>query len=257
MYSISKVSISPLVTVWSANVAMLRGIAETSAATRDFTEMCTMRLHTTYGTSRFQLTQKQRADDEQEATMMKDLVLKNRSYRRFYEGVEVDSQTLRELVDLARLSASAANKQPLRYMLSCTKEKNALIFPTLVWAAYLKGWNGPSVGERPSAYIVVLADKEISATFNWDAGICSQSILLGAVEKGLGGCIIANINKPGLKQALNIPDTYEIVFVLALGKPKEKVVIGPVPASGDIKYWRDTEETHHVPKRSLEDLIIG
>ena len=82
-------------------------------------------------------------------------------------------------------------------------------------------------------------------------------MLLGAVEQGLGGCIIASVNKPSLKQALNIPDTYEIVFVLALGKPKEKVVIGPVPASGDIKYWRDTEETHHVPKRSLEDLIIG
>jgi nitroreductase len=198
-----------------------------------------------------------RTDDEQEAAVLKDLVLKNRSYRRFHEEVEVDCQTLRELVDLARLSASASNKQPLRYMLACTKEKNALIFPTLAWADYLKDWNGPSVGERPSAYIIVLADNEISTTFSWDAGICSQSILLGATEKGLGGCIIGSVNKPSLKEALNIPDTYEIVFVLALGKPKEHVVIEPVPASGDIKYWRDAEETHHVPKRSLEDLIIG
>jgi nitroreductase len=189
--------------------------------------------------------------------MMKDLVLKNRSYRRFYEDVHLDCQTLRELVDLARLSASAANKQPLRYMLSCTKEKNAAIFPTLAWAAYLKDWNGPSEGERPSAYVVMLADKELSANFNWDAGICSQSILLGAVEKGLGGCIIASVNKPSLKQALSIPDQYEIVFVLALGKPKEKVVIDPVSPTGDIKYWRDAEETHHVPKRTLEDLIVG
>ena len=189
--------------------------------------------------------------------MIKDLVLKNRSYRRFYEDVEVECQTLRDLVDLARLSGSAGNKQPLRYMLSCTKEKNALIFPTLAWAASLKDWNGPSVGERPSAYIIVLADKEISTNFNWDAGICSQSILLGATERGLGGCIIASVNKLSLRQALSIPDKYEIVFVLALGKPKEHVVIEPVPANGDITYWRDTEETHHVPKRSLEDLIIG
>ena len=189
--------------------------------------------------------------------MMKDLVLKNRSYRRFTEDVEVDYQTLRELVNLARLSASAANKQPLRYILSCTKEKNALIFPNLAWAAYLKDWNGPSEGERPSAYIVVLADTEVSTNFNWDAGICSQSILLGAVEQGLGGCIIASVNKPDLKQALGIPNQYEIVFVLALGKPKEKVVIEPVPPTGNIKYWRDADETHHVPKRSLEDLIIG
>ena len=216
-----------------------------------------MRLLATYSRSKFQLTQKQKTDDGQEAAMMKDLVLKNRSYRRFHEDVEVDCQTLRELVDLARLSASAANKQPLRYMLACTKEKNELIFPTLAWAAYLKDWSGPSVGERPSAYIVVLADKEISPYFNWDAGSCSQSILLGATEKGLGGCILSSVNRPILKQALNISDTYEIVFVIALGKPKEHVVIEPVPASGDIKYWRDAQETHHVPKRSLEDLIIG
>jgi nitroreductase len=189
--------------------------------------------------------------------MMKDLVLKNRSYRRFYEDVEIDCQTLRDLVDLARLSASAANKQPLRYMLSFTKEKNALIFPTLSWAAYLTDWKGPPVGERPSAYIVVLADTEVSANFNWDAGICSQSILLGATEQGLGGCMLASINKPNLKQALHIAEKYEVVLVLALGKPKEKVVIEPVPASGDIRYWRDADETHHVPKRSLGDLIIG
>lgn len=189
--------------------------------------------------------------------MMKDLVLKNRSYRRFYEDVPVDCQTLRDLVGLARLSASAANKQPLRYMLSCTRERNALIFPNLAWAAHLKDWDGPPEGERPSAYVVMLADKELSANYHWDAGICSQSILLGAVEKGLGGCIIASVNKPGLKQALEIPDQYEIVFVLAIGKPKEKVVIDPLGPDGDIKYWRDTDGTHHVPKRSLEDLIIG
>jgi nitroreductase len=189
--------------------------------------------------------------------MMKDLVLKNRSYRRFYEDAVVEDQTLRELVDLARLSASAANKQPLRYILSCTREKNDLVFPTLVWAAYLKDWNGPSEGERPSAYIVILADTEVSTNFNWDAGICAQTILLGAAEQGLGGCMLASINKPGLKQALHIAEKYEVVLVLALGKPREKVVIEPVGAGGDIRYWRDAEGTHHVPKRSLEDLIIG
>src|SRR5664280_1455596 len=157
--------------------------------------------------------------------MMKDLVLKNRSYRRFYEDFAVDEQTLRELVDLGRLSASAANKQPLRYILSCTPERNDLIFPTIAWAAYLKDWNGPSVGERPSAYVIVLADKEISMNFNWDAGISSQSILLGAVDQGLGGCMLASINKPSLMQALHIAEKYEVVLVLALGKPRELSLI--------------------------------
>lgn len=189
--------------------------------------------------------------------MLKDLVLKNRSYRRFYEDVTVSEQTLRDLVDLARLTASAANKQPLRYVLSCTPEKNELIFPTLMWAAYLKDWNGPVAGEHPSAYIVVLADKEISTNFNWDAGIAAQTILLGAAEQGLGGCMLASIQKASLKQALRIAEKYEVVLVLAIGKPREKVVIEPVAADGDIKYWRDAEGTHHVPKRSLDDLIVG
>ncbi len=189
--------------------------------------------------------------------MLKDLVLKNRSYRRFYEDAAVSGQTLRDLVDLARLTASAANKQPLRYILSCTPEKNDLIFPTLAWAAYLKDWNGPAAGEHPSAYIVVLADTGVSTNANWDAGITAQTILLGAVEQGLGGCILVSINRPMLKQVLRIPEKYEIVLVVALGRPREKVVIEPVGPNGDIKYWRDAEGTHHVPKRSLDDLIVG
>ena len=189
--------------------------------------------------------------------MLKDLVLKNRSYRRFYEDVPVSEQTLRDLVDLARLTASSANKQPLRYILSWTPERNGLIFGTLMWAAYLKDWDGPVAGERPAAYIVILADKEISTNVNWDAGIAAQTMLLGAAEQGLGGCMLTSVNKPDLKQALRIAEKYEIVLVVAIGKPREHVVIEPVAANGDIRYWRDAEGTHHVPKRSLDDLIVG
>jgi len=192
-----------------------------------------------------------------EAKMIKDLIMKNRSYRRFFEDSKVSCDALRELIDLARLSASAANRQPLKYIISCAEEKNSVIFSNLAWAAYLKDWPGPSEGEKPSAYIVILGDKEISESFMWDAGISAQSILLGATEKGLGGCMIASINKNGLREALKIPEKFEIVLVIAIGKPKEKVVIESVGNEGDIKYWRDTEGVHHVPKRSLDELIIG
>ena len=189
--------------------------------------------------------------------MIRDLIVKNRSYRRFHQEMAIAPETLRELVDLARLSASGANRQPLKYILSSNPAKNALIFPHLAWAAYLKDWPGPAEGERPSAYIIILGDTEVSEQFFCDHGIAAQSILLGATERGLGGCIIFSIKQEGLRQALDIPPRYEIMMALALGKPSEKVVIDKLGADGDIKYWRDSDSVHHVPKRSLDDIIIG
>jgi nitroreductase len=126
-----------------------------------------------------------------------------------------------------------------------------------MWAGYLTDWSGPAEGEKPSAYMVILGDKNIAESFSCDHGIAAQSIMLGAVEKGLGGCIIASINKKELTRVLNIPSHYEILLVLALGKPSETVVIENVESDGDIKYWRDSDDIHHVPKRLLDDLIIG
>lgn len=187
---------------------------------------------------------------------LKELIKANRSYRRFQQDVPVTQQTLKELVELARLSPSAGNKQPLRYILSCEPEKNSKIFPHLRWASYLKDWAGPAEGERPSAYIIILGDTRISPTINCDHGIAAQSMLLGAVEKGLGGCIIASIEKDELRKELDIPAYLEILLVIALGKPNEKVQLEEVKADGDIKYWRDEQGVHHVPKRKLEEMII-
>jgi nitroreductase len=189
--------------------------------------------------------------------MLRDLILKNRSYRRFHQEIAVQKETLRELVDLARLSSSGRNLQPLKYVLVCDADKNAEVFPLLGWAGYLKDWGGPQPGERPAAYIVILYDKDLTQAAGVDHGIAAQSILLGAVEKGLGGCIIATINRPKLAEVLNLPPRYDILLVLALGQPKETVVIDPVGPEGDIKYWRDANQTHHVPKRALDDIILA
>ncbi|MBU3114074.1 nitroreductase family protein [Clostridium lacusfryxellense] len=188
--------------------------------------------------------------------MIKDLVLANRSYRRFYQNETIDLNTLTELVDLARLSASAANLQPLKYIISNDIVKNESIFKTLGWAGYLKDWNGPCEGEKPSAYIVILNDLTISKQPSLDTGISAQSILFGAVEKGLGGCMLGNINKIDLRSILNIDNNFEINLVIALGKPKENVVINEIVIPADVKYWRDENAIHHVPKRSLEEVIL-
>jgi nitroreductase len=188
--------------------------------------------------------------------MLKDLVLKNRSYRRFDEGHAIELETLRELVDLARCSASGANRQPLKYVISNQPERNAAIFPTLAWAGYLRDWPGPAEGERPSAYIVILLDKEIAQNPFCDHGIAAQSILLGATERSLGGCILAAIQREALGQVLGLTERYEIMLVLALGKPAEEVVLERIAADGDIRYWRDERQVHHVPKRALEEIIL-
>jgi nitroreductase len=188
--------------------------------------------------------------------MIKDIVMGNRSYRRFQQEVSIDIDTLKELIELARLSASAGNRQPLKYLLSCDVEKNALVFSKLAWAAYLEDWAGPVEGERPSAYIILLGDTEISTSFAYDCGIAAQSILMGAVEKGLGGCMLASVDRDSLRSALGISSRYEILLVIALGKPNERVVIEKVGPVDDIKYWRDKEGVHHVPKRPLADIII-
>ncbi len=187
---------------------------------------------------------------------IKNIVWRSRSCRRFYEGHRLSKKILRELINLARLSPSAANLQPLKYILSYGPLKNDLIFPTLAWAAYLKDWRGPEKGERPSGYVVILGDKAISKDFYYDCGIAAQGIMLGAVEKGLGGCIIGSIDRDLLRRNLNIAEQYDILLVIALGRPKEKTVIEE-SLGGDIKYFRDAKDIHHVPKRPLDEIIIG
>lgn len=188
--------------------------------------------------------------------MLRDLVVQSRSCRRFDEGHVVERATLEGLVDLARLSPSAANLQPLKYTLSCDSETNARIFPHLAWAGYLKDWPGPAEGERPSAYIVVLGNTKITRNVGCDHGIAAQTILLGATERGLAGCMIGLIDRENLRTTLDIATQYDILLVIALGKRREQAVIEQIGDQGDIKYWRDDEGVHHVPKRSLEDLIV-
>jgi len=189
--------------------------------------------------------------------MIEEIVRKNRSYRRFQQGAPVEIETLRGLVDLARLSASARNLQVLRYIISCDPATNAQIFDTLAWAGYLPDWPGPVEGERPAAYIVVVGDPSTGPYISVDSGLAIQNILLGAVEKGLGGCIIASVQRKKLREILDIPEPYEIQFVVALGKPVETVVIEEIGPDGDVKYWRDAQAVHHVPKRRLGDLILA
>jgi nitroreductase len=188
--------------------------------------------------------------------MLRDLIVKNRSYRRFDQSVAISKELLLEWVDLARYAASGRNIQPLKYYLSCDPITNSKVFETLAWAAYLTDWKGPAEGERPSAYLVQLLDKSIADHCFCDDGIAVQNILLGAVEAGFGGCIFRSVNKAKLTASLALPQNIEIINVIAIGKPIEQVVVETMP-DNQYKYWRDEQGIHHVPKRPLDEIVIN
>lgn len=189
--------------------------------------------------------------------MIEELIIKNRSTRRFDESAAVSLDTLRSLVNLGRICPSGGNMQPLKYLLSNEADMNAKIFDCLYWAGYLKDWDGPCEGERPAGYVVIVNDTEICKDPGCGVGICAQSIMLGAVEKGLAGCIFGSIDRKKLREVLSIGERYDISLVLALGKGKERIVLEDVEEGGSIEYYRDGDEVHHVPKRKLDDVIIS
>jgi nitroreductase len=184
-----------------------------------------------------------------------ELMARTRTCRRFAEEEPVTTATLRELVALASLGGSARNLQPLKYVLVNEQELSAGIFPHLLWAGYLRDWPGPSPGERPPAYIVCLLDTRIAGEADCDLGIATQNILLGATASGLAGCRIGSVG-PKVRRLLKLPDHLKILLIIALGHPREEVVIEPVGPGGDIRYWRDEQQVHHVPKRSLDEIIV-
>ncbi|MDD3642873.1 MAG: nitroreductase family protein [Candidatus Krumholzibacteria bacterium] len=196
-------------------------------------------------------------DDTISPELFRRLVARSRSVRRFDGSAPVGIETLERLVALARLAPSGANRQPLRFWLSCDPALNGEIFACLSWAGYLEDWDGPAPGERPAAYMVILHDTEVAEGYGCDHGIAAQTIMLGAAAGGLGGCIIGSVDRERLARVLDLADRYRILLVLALGFPGETIEVEDVGDDGDIRYWRDAGGAHHVPKRALEDLIVG
>lgn len=187
--------------------------------------------------------------------MLKELLTQNRSYRRFFQSERLPESELKELVGLTRLCASGRNAQALKYIVVADEEKCTEVFPQLAWAGYLTDWPGPEEGERPAAYLIQLLDTRIVENCLCDDGIQAQTILLGAVEKGWGGCIIKAFKNEALRKIFSLPEEMKLMYVIALGKPKEKVVLEKIQGE-DYKYWRDAGGVHHVPKRDTEDLIF-
>lgn len=189
--------------------------------------------------------------------MFKEILIKSRSYRRFFQNERIPYIDLKYLIECARYVPSTVNSQPLKFIIVYDEIDCEKVYNTLTWAGLLKDWSGPEVGERPSAYIIILGDLSIGKNKFIDVGITAQTIMLAANDKGYGGCMFGSINKPKLISELKIDsEKYSVELVLALGKPKESVVIVDMDSSGSTAYYRDESSIHYVPKRSVEDLIV-
>lgn len=187
--------------------------------------------------------------------MIGDLIKRNRSYRRYLEPERLRDDQLMSWIELARLSPSSRNQQALKFKVITDEATCNELFPLLAWAGYLTDWPGPEEGERPAGYILILGDTHLGQGFDIDLGIAAQSILLGAVEDGYGGCMIGSIRKEEVRNLCSIEEYLQILLVIALGKPVEEVIIDEVKV-GDIRYWRDEKNIHHVPKRKLDDIVL-
>lgn len=180
-----------------------------------------------------------------------------RSFRRFRESYPVTETLMTQWVNNARVTASAANKQPLRYRIVTESDQCARVFETLSWAAALPDWDGPKEGERPTGYIVMAVDSQTFEGELWrfDAGIAAQTIMLASTEEGFGGCMILSFKRKQIKEILDMPEGLEPVLVLALGRPIEDVRLVDAEG-GDTTYYRNENQVHFVPKRRLEDVLF-
>lgn len=191
--------------------------------------------------------------------MLKDLVIANRSYRGYDETFTPTKEQLTSYVDLTRYTASSVNAQPLKYHIAFEKEEVRLIQSMTKWARALPQMKLPHDNMCPTGFIIICQDTDISdnlARYQKDIGIVAQTILLNAVEDGLGGCMIGNFSPEEIKEKLEFSENITPMLIIAIGKPKEKIIIKEIENGESIKYYRDENDIHYVPKRKLKDILI-
>ena len=187
--------------------------------------------------------------------MLKELLKKTRSYRRFDHSVKISREDIIDIVETYRLLPSAMNYQPLKFYIVNDEETTQKLFEHTFWAGAVKDGK-PCYEESPVAYIVICFDKNIGGKCDWDAGITSVSLMAAAVEKGFGGCILGSFIKDKFREIIGIDENLEPNLVLALGKPIENIILTE-PKNGDITYYRDENRNHYVPKRPLDEILMN
>jgi len=191
--------------------------------------------------------------------MILQLLKSNRSCRIFDEYAEVPIAILRESIVNARFTASAANLQPLRYIIVTNKEVTHEVFKSIKFAQHLKKWTGPKLGERPNSYIAIVSkcDYKLNNDALWcDIGIAAQTICLSLTQSGYGCCMVASFNKDKMNTLLDVDDDFRTMLLIAVGKSNEKIVLVDISKDESTKYYRDDKNVHYVPKIKADDIIL-
>lgn len=187
--------------------------------------------------------------------MFSDLVKATRSFRNFDPTYRISDEIMVSLVELCRYTPSTANSQSIKFAYANSENLCEKIFPMLGWAGYIKENKPPYDGNVPTGYILVCFDTDVANEIEIDAGICAQTIVLGAMDMGIGACMIGSFDKQKATELFNLPSNIKPRLMIALGRPKETVEIVDIK-DGDVKYYRDGKFKHFVPKRTTDELII-
>jgi nitroreductase len=183
-----------------------------------------------------------------------EAAIQRRTIRKFKPQL-IKRSLLEKYIDMARLAPSASNMQPLKYMIVDDPAKVNQVFENVKWAGYIAPEGDPGEGERPVAFIVVLADTDIKKSgYELDAGAAAQNIFLTAWEDGVGTCWMGAIDRDKIQELLRIKDKYIINTVIALGYMAENPVVED--RVDLVKYYKDGSGELHVPKRTLEEVIV-
>jgi len=181
-------------------------------------------------------------------------IISRRTIRKFKQE-KIRLALLKRFINAARLAPSAANLQPLEYLIITKKNLREKIFANVSWAGYIKPEGNPKAGEEPMAYILVIVNKKINPESDKDIGASCQNITLTALQEGIGCCWIESFNKVKLGKIFNIPKNYSIELILAMGYPAEKPRYLDIDKNSSIKYYKDSSGILNVPKRKLKDII--
>jgi len=189
--------------------------------------------------------------------MLNDLLIKARSCRSFKSGKRVDDYLILSMLDDARITSATRNAQPLKYRIVSDPAEVEAFTPLTYWAKSL-GIKLPPEGHEPTAYVIMCHDEEVvpfQSIYYKDVGICGEVIMLSAAEEGLGCCMIGSFDEKKTREMFGLSEKLIPVLVLALGYADEEAVIEEA-VDGKVKYYRDENNVHHVPKRRLEDIIL-